>query len=210
MDGNPVASVYSTVYPIQRKPMSTNNLLLVLTFISVASAQTTWNGLHLKMNEDDAKKQMAAQGFELSTVEGGEGHYTATPHYELKLPDLVISLPFRPELNFDTSGLNIITLSLDTPKMIADSKSKLDALSATLITAKSIHDALVTKYGKPIDQSGACNEVTFTMLYRSRETVECHTKWRGDAQLVSVTWYFDKGQDKLFYFIQYQAQASGL
>jgi len=184
-------------------------LLLIFALAQLSVAQTTWDGLRFKMSEEDVKKQMSAQGFELHPVANDRGHYTATPDYDLMLPDLRITLPFIPELNFGTSGMSVITLSLDTAKFLTDNP-RLDPMSMTLISAKSIHDALVTRYGQPLEQSGSCNKVDVPTLLGDRGIVECKTKWRGEAQLVMVSWYYHRGEKKFEYFLQYQAQASGL
>ena len=154
--------------------MNATKVLLVLSFISLASAQTTWNGLRFRMNEDDTKKQMSAQGFELREVE--KTHYVASPHYSLKLPNIKPSFPFKVELGFDSSGLFLISMGLDTQKMIADSETRLSTLTVAMLAANNIHDALVVKYGKPIEESGVCSDVTVNQMYDSPRTVECKSK----------------------------------
>ncbi len=192
-------------------------LFILFALAQCVVAQITWNGLKFKTSEDDVKKQMLAQGFELHPVANNQGHYTATPDFLLTLPDLIIKLPFKPELTFGSAGMQTITLSLNTLKLLADNP-KLNSLEVTLVSAKSIHDALVTKYGPPLEQSGPCNKVDSLTLegfdehYRPlpRETVACITKWRGEAQLITVSWFFDRDEKKLTYILQYQSQANGL
>src|ERR1700688_2495618 len=48
------------------------------------------------------------------------------------------------------------------------------------------------------------------MLYETRRTVECEAKWRGDAQLITQSWWYHGDDKSLVHLIQYQTQANGL
>ena len=119
---------------------------------------------------------------------------------------------FVPEFNFASTGLTLVTLGLDVPKMTEAAQGSLEALVE--ISATSIHDALVTEYGQPTEKTGICNEVTGHKLIYDRGPFECHAKWKADGQLVKETWaYYAKYPTKekhFYYFLEYHAEISGL
>jgi hypothetical protein len=182
--------------------------LFVYMVAFVLAAQPTWNGLRFGMGIDDAKRQMTAQGLDLQPVEADEKRQTATPDYELKPPDLVFSIPFKAELYFDSTGLSGVNLALDEPKFSADVKT--DIVVAVPLAVNYIYDTLVTKYGAPVSVDGPCSNLTFETLLKSRTTVRCEAKWRGDSQIITVTWWYGRNPEHFAYLIQYKRLATEL
>jgi hypothetical protein len=183
-------------------------LLFVFALASTLSAQTTWNGLRFGMTAGDAKAYMKSQGFDVGAVGEDEKHQTATPDYELQLPNLTVTFPFKPEFNFDSTGLSVITLGLNGPKWLERIANNM--FVAVTLAAKDIHDALVTKYGQPVSMDGPCNNVTVSMLLNNRRDTTCEAKWKGDSQMISVYWLYYRSPEKFSYFLQYQPQSNGL
>jgi len=180
-------------------------LLVLCTMASTLVAQPTWSGLHFHMNQKEAKKHLTTTGFDLQPA-ADERHQTATPNYELKVPGLG-TFPFKADLQFDSSGLMLVTLALDVPELMAELKSILVVVTHS---AQEIHDALVVKYGTPVLVDGPCRSTTAETLIDSRTIVTCSENWRGDSQQISVYWSYDPRSGKFAYFIQYQPQVNGL
>ena len=149
---------------------------------------------------------MKSQGFDLQPVDGDEKRQAATPDYELNLTIKFLSQ--APELYFDSTGLNIISLILNVPKVLSEVGN--NVFATINLAAKDIHDALVTKYGPPVSVDGPCNQVTVSTLVTNRQIMTCKAKWRGDSQMISMYWSYDPIVGKFAYFIQYQPQAKGL
>lgn len=201
-----------------------SKLLLLFALGPLALAQTTWMGLRFGIGQDEVKRQMSGQGFDLHDTVAPEllacgkaiTCLSATPNYELKLPEHAFAFQFRPELHFDSSGLSSIMLILDTPKMVEASQSKLDTLTIAVLSAQDIHDALAAKYGPPLDQSGPCNHITVGMLLQSPGLVRCETRWKADSQMIKVSWSYapprpySHNVSRFSYLLQYQFQSNGL
>jgi hypothetical protein len=181
-------------------------LLVFCTMATTLVAQPTWSGLRFHMNQKEAKRYLTTQGFDLQPVAADERHQTATPNYELKVPGLG-TLPFKAELLFDSSGLMLVTLALDVPRLMADVTNILIAVTHS---AQQIHDAFVVKYGAPVFVDGPCRSTTAETLIDSRYLVSCKENWRGDSQQISVYWSYDPKSSKFAHFIQYQPQVNGL
>jgi hypothetical protein len=177
---------------------------------TVALAQNsgaTWHGLKFGMSED-VVKQTLEKDFQFQP--GTKGRYTLTPNVEMKIAGLALTFTFEPLLVFDSNGLNVITLVLDVPKMMADKSSPEPGIIAAT-GGPAIYEQLIGKYGRPITTEGECEDVPVHMIVRtSTESPSCKASWKGDNQLVSYYWWYNHANRKLFLAVEYKAQSSDL
>lgn len=185
---------------------------LSLTVMAQAGG-LTWNGLQFGMTEDGARLKLG-KAFAFEPL-ANKGDYSLSPDYEINGP---LTYLFKPSLVFDPDGLAIVNLEFDVPKVLAENKGKLDDKKladiggavkfVAMIAGPDIYQELITKYGKPISMKGQCESATSAMAISAH--FSCEADWKGDAQLVSLVWFYDSPTDKLDLVVVYKAQSNAL
>lgn len=182
-------------------------LLATLTLSALpACAQSTWNGLHFGMSEEEADQTLRTKG--MTTSERNPNVLAVQPTYQVSLPDLVNPLPFYAELTFSKGALQQIDLNLITDEAL----KSIGSLYAVVDTVNgSMKKALTAKYGQPIEANGACdaggNDLV-GILFNGNAT--CSESWQSQGQLISVKWWYDKQRSSFAYIASYQPSSPDL
>jgi hypothetical protein len=179
-----------------------------LLLMSMASlAQPSWNGLQLGASQSETMHKLSDKGFSLNEI--GQ----ASPDYDLRLPPLALVFPFKPLLGFKGSKLSLITLELDVPKMQADDP-KFSMVAVAALTPPAIREALIGKYGAPIESEGSCAKLEVEDLVPLGSNLSCTTTWRAENQLILLSALYTRVSEfeiRFQCFLQYKAQVeSGL
>lgn len=166
--------------------------LLWLAFVcscASLSAQTTWNGLRFGMTIEEVQAKLVSQSMTIAAAEGRPRHYTATPDYVLQTQGVISSILMIVEFDFGKTGLEHIRLDLDKATML-DGK-----VADTLMLARQLPDELTnllsTKYGKPVDTQGSCDNSIGTLLSPVAENViTCESTWGDKGQQIKAGWHY--------------------
>ena len=165
---------------------------------TAAPAQTTWKGLHFGQSRDDVRAQLARQNITAETSQ--EGSLQSTADYDMLLPGMRTSFPFRMDFHFtDEGGLMDVTLTLD---ILAARRTWADQNEEALLTLATdkLTRALTDKYGVPLSRSQACDADT-------KQTPEiCAINWHDAAQSVEL----DRVKHTPRLFVRYQMLAADL
>ena len=181
-------------------------ILLMLSHPS-SQGQSTWSDLHFGMSKTEAGQALKGKG--MTMIQRNADVFSVQPTYQVSLPDLEKPLPFKPELTLNAKGLQEVDLQLDTDELLKRIGSPYAMVD---ITNSSMRKALIAKYGPPFEEKGSCtstgNQLVDLLLKSSN--VECKSSWRGDKQLISASWWYEKSQPSFHYFLSYQASSPDL
>jgi hypothetical protein len=165
----------------------------------------SWQGLRFGMTVEEAKAVLSATGLTIrlsSEANAQEGEQD----WEAKQNDYKIRLLFSFKLHLQSERLESVHLCLDDTKIIHDSSVEKPILAK--IANEAIFAALVGKYGKPATQRGFCGDVPTSEILRG--SPKCEASWSADGQSISYSWDWLSRVDKLYLFVTYKAQTSGL
>jgi hypothetical protein len=174
-------------------------LVPILLFIVPAQSQNTWNNLQFGSSFEDVQQALSKQGLELRPGEGGR--WIAEPGWDLRI-DKVFVYHFRPELTFDDKkALQRVLLVFDKTWVAGSNDHFLPSLATS-----SIREELVSKYGAPASETGACKGDMVDFLHAS--FMDCDVIWKGDGQSISFGWIYEShklGTGDLSLTVEYAA-----
>jgi hypothetical protein len=159
----------------------------VLTFALAATshAQTTWKGLHFGQSRDDVRNALAAQHVDVETSQ--EGSLQSDTDYQLFVPGLRHTLPFRTDLRFtDAGGLMDITLWLDLRALRENYPEYRTDDTLLGFAADKLTRSLTDIYAAPVTTTSECDADPTTLA--KPQPIGCTINWHSPAQSVSIDW----------------------
>jgi hypothetical protein len=181
----------------------------LVLFAHVLPAQSTWGGLRFGMSRAEVDQALGSKGLKMSAAGQNPDLFDVTPAYQVSVPDLVDPIPFNVQLYFSVGKLNQITLGLDKATYIKEGGS---VYAVVDVVNGSMKKALTAKYGAPFETTRPCSAEGHDLveLLLHNDMVECKSSWHGQAQLISVKWWFNKRMEFFSYFVSYQPAPSDL
>src|SRR5271155_1060150 len=143
----------------------------------LATAQTTWNGLHFGMSVKEAQDAMAAKGTTMTAPDPRT--LKSSNDYDLQFSGAAYPFPLTVEFHFDSVGLSMIVLTLDVQEY-RKRKPELSDKFAVWLFGSASYDTLVEKYGKPVTQESDCHPLPSSPSW----TAGCSADWRSDGQII--------------------------
>ncbi len=168
-------------------------VLLALTLLEVASAQSTWKGLRFGASEADVRKEYEGT---LQKKLSDDGRLVLVD-VDQKLADQRATA----DLHFDKNGkLTMIELYLKDPFA---AERRTDAIGSSFAVITVLGNSLAEKYGKPVTEEGECRLSIEDVVNNSQKIFSCNKMWRSGEQTISLYWSI-RFQRLFFYGLDYK------